>query len=92
MYLIQIDCRCQFITNGTATVNSCAEDKKQSVDYKISENTVKIFGPLFGLVKSRLFYRNIQNAQKETAKDNSVTKPAVPNSITLNNNIKRNLR
>jgi len=24
-------------------------------------------------VKSSLFYRNIQNAQKETAKDNSVT-------------------
>jgi len=25
------------------------------------------------LIKSSLFYRNIQNAQKETAKDNSVT-------------------
>jgi len=27
----------------------------------------------FIYVKSSLFYRNIQNAQKETAKDNSVT-------------------
>jgi len=29
--------------------------------------------PLIADIKSSLFYRNIQNAQKETAKDNSVT-------------------
>jgi len=32
------------------------------------------------------------NAQKETAKGNSVTWSAAPNSITLNNSNKRNLR
>jgi len=43
-------------------------------------------------VKSSLFYRNIQNAQKETAKDNSSPSQLYLYSITLNNNNKRNFR